>query len=118
MGVISWRKGDSETLTEDEMQSVLDANIDLIVEGWDEAANNGWDDIVFVWMLEGEDLHHTCIPREAALGAFVDLDVDLPERAREQLSRPAGAKHAWLIFVTDQWMASMKIHCLRHSEMN
>lgn len=101
-------------MSQEDMELFVEHNSDLIVDGWVEAVTNGWDDLVFVWQIEGDDLKHLCVPRSMALEAFVTPEGEqcLPEETQNQIQDPAGEGKAWLIFVAPTWVASMRIECL------
>lgn len=103
----------SGLMTEADMQLFLEEHLDILNEAWEEAAENGWTDIVFIWQVEGDDLHYVVSPRDMAIAALDQECTGLPPDTRESLNTPANKDHAWLLFVTPTWFASMQVARVR-----
>jgi hypothetical protein len=82
---------------------------------WLKAQDAGESDLVFVWIIEevpGTDegqLAANYFPREFALSRMNEHLDEIPEYTRQQLERPAGEGQAWLLLLTPEGMASMRV---------
>lgn len=97
----------------EEMEEFLANHSDILESDWTEAFAQGWDDVVFLWQVNEESISHICAERAPTLKALVEAGAELPPDTKEQLSAPAGEGRAWLLFVTDDWFASMCIEYVR-----
>lgn len=84
-----------------DIEEIVTSLSDVIVEGWTKAIAQGWDDIVFVWMIEGEDLRSICMKRESVLAALRNSESSIPSDILNGITKiietPAGDGKAWLV---------------------
>lgn len=101
-----------------DIDAVVSSYSDLILESWDKAFAKGLEDIVFVWMIEGEDLRTLCMTRESVLSAFRASDSSLPASALQEVTEtiktPAGEGKAWLVLSGPGFLSST---CIEYTKI-
>ena len=100
-------------MEESKAVAFLHEHAEVLYALWNQADNDGYTDLVFVWIVENDEekqegkLFSKYMAREEAYALVKDQDI--PDYTKEQLSRPAGGGRAWLILLTPEGTASMRV---------